>query len=343
MRLATPRWWYVRDGAPAPLTRALLRAPAWVWTWATRRRIAGARPFHPGVPVICVGNLTLGGSGKTPVVRAIVRRLAAAGRTPHVLMRGYGGRLKGPVRVDPAAHTAADVGDEAMLLARVAPTIVAHDRVAGANAVPADTTVIVMDDGLQNPSLAKTIAVAVIDGARGIGNGKVFPAGPLRAPIAAQLACCHALLVVGDAGVSAKRVVAAGRQSGLIVSTGRLMPDAAAVARLSGRDVLAFAGIGDPDKFYATLRAAGITVAEQRSFADHHVFTGAEAAELIAHADTRGLMLVTTEKDHSRMSGHAALAALAARSTTLPVALAIDDADWLGPLTVDVLHGRLLG
>ena len=162
MRLATPRWWYVKSGAPAPLTRALLRPAAWAWTWETRRRIAGARPLDPGVPVICVGNLTLGGSGKTPVVRAIVRRLAVQGRSPHVLTRGYGGRLKGPLRVDLATHSAADVGDEALMLAKDAPVWVARDRAAGAAAAAAaGAGVIVMDDGHQNPSVAKTLSVSV--------------------------------------------------------------------------------------------------------------------------------------------------------------------------------------
>ena len=273
--------------------------------------------------VVCVGNLTLGGSGKTPTAIALARMLQAAGDRPVFLTRGYGGRLPGPVLVAPT-HTAAEVGDEALLLARVAPTIVARDRVAGAAAAEAaGADIIVMDDGFQNPSLQKDISLLVIDGPRGIGNGHVFPAGPLRAPLAAQLDRFPALLVVGEAGPSTQAVLKAGPW--LPRTTARLVPDPAAVAALADRRVLAFAGIGDPEKFFATLRAAGIAIDETRSLADHHVFTAAEAADLIARADAARLTLVTTEKDHARMCGNPELAALAARTMTLPVRLTIDD------------------
>jgi tetraacyldisaccharide 4'-kinase len=327
-------WWRT----PGLLAAAL--APLGALYGAIAAHRMARRGQRARVPVICIGNLTLGGSGKTPAAIAVARMLQAAGERPAFLTRGYGGQLAGPVAVS-TEHTAADVGDEPLLLARVAPTVVARDRVAGAAAAPADTTVIVMDDGLQNPSLAKNLAVVVLDGPRGIGNRKIFPAGPLRAPLAAQLARCHALLVVGDAGASAKDIIAAAHHRGRAVLTGRLVPDATAIAQLRGRNVLAFAGIGDPDKFYATLRAAGIAVAEQRRFADHHVFTTADAADLIARAEAGAFTLVTTEKDHARMSGHAALATLAARSTTLPVTLTIDDADGLGRLMADMLHERV--
>jgi tetraacyldisaccharide 4'-kinase len=329
-------WWR----APGLLAALLAPLGALYGAVAARRMAqAGARAR---APVICIGNLTLGGAGKTPAAIAVARMLQAVGERPAFLTRGYGGRLAGPIAVS-ATHIAAEVGDEPLLLARVAPTIVARDRVAGARAVPAETTVIVMDDGLQNPSLHKDIAAAVIDGRRGSGNGKVFPAGPLRAPLAAQIDRCRALIVIGEAGASAREVIEAARRRGLQVLSGGLVPDPAAVAALAGQEVLAFAGIGDPDKFYATLRAAGVALAEERSFADHHVFTAAEAAELIARAEARSLALVTTEKDHARMTGDPALAALAARSATLPVALALDKADGLGTLISDLLRGRLFG
>jgi tetraacyldisaccharide 4'-kinase len=313
-------WW--RD----PGLFAALLAPLGLLYGAVAARRMRQRGRRARVPVICIGNLTLGGSGKTPAAIAVARLLQAAGGRPAFLTRGYGGRLGGPVAVAPQ-HTAAEVGDEPLLLARVAPTIVARDRVAGAQAVPADTTVIVMDDGFQNPSLEKGVAALVIDGRRGIGNGRVFPAGPLRAPLGAQLDRAHALLVIGEPGASAQRVIEAARARARGILTARLVPDPAAVARLAGRPALAFAGIGDPEKFYATLRAAGIAVAATRRFPDHHAFTAAEAAALIAEADARSLALVTTEKDHARMSGDPALAALAARSATLPVTLAIDAED----------------
>jgi tetraacyldisaccharide 4'-kinase len=285
-----------------------------------------------GIPVICIGNLTVGGAGKTPAALAVARRLLAAGARPVFLTRGYGGRLGGPVTVDPR-HGAADVGDEPLLLARIASTIVARDRVAGARAaVAAGAHVIVMDDGFQNPALAKDLSVIVVDGRRGIGNGKSFPAGPLRAPLAPQVARAHALLVVGEAGRLAQPAIDAARASGRPVLTGRLVPDPTVVAQLSGRPTLAFAGIGDPEKFFTTLRGAGITVAATRSFADHHRLDAAEATDLALRADDAGLALVTTEKDLARMQGDDALAALARRTTALPVRLAFDDEDKLDGL-----------
>jgi tetraacyldisaccharide 4'-kinase len=322
-----PAFWWREPGPLAALLAplgALYGAVA-----AHRMRLPGRRA---GVPVACIGNLTLGGSGKTPAAIAIARMLQAQGMRPAFLTRGYGGRLAGPVLVEPT-HAAADIGDEPLLLARVAPTIVARDRVAGARAAEATgADIIVMDDGFQNPALAKDVALLVVDGRRGIGNRRVFPAGPLRAPLSAQIAHAQALVVVGEPGTSAQAAVAAARARGMALLTGRLVPDPAAVAALAGRRVLAFAGIGDPDKFLATLRAAGITVAHAQGFADHHAFTTSEAAALIARADAGGLTLATTEKDRARMTGNAALAALAARSEVLPVTLAFDDAEAIGAL-----------
>jgi tetraacyldisaccharide 4'-kinase len=297
---------------------------------AARRMLkAGARV---SVPVLCVGNFTLGGAGKTPTVITLAKMLRGAGEHPYCLSRGYGGRLKGPQLVDAHAHRAAQVGDEALLLARVAPTVVAGDRVAGAQAATAaGASVVIMDDGLQNAALAKDFTLAVIDGRRGIGNARVFPAGPLRAPLDAQLARSDALLVVGDEGKAAS-VVAAAR--GLPVFHGRLVPDPAAVAALKGRKVLAFAGIGDPEKFFLSLAAAGIAVARRHAFGDHHRFTAEQAAELLMQAEHEGLSLLTTEKDHARMAGEPALAALAQRAHVLPVTLVVDEADELRALVL---------
>ncbi|MGI8525222.1 MAG: tetraacyldisaccharide 4'-kinase [Pseudolabrys sp.] len=276
-----------------------------------------------GVPVICVGNFTLGGSGKTPAAIAIARLLADAGQKPALLSRGYGGQNAGPIQVDPQLHHASEVGDEALLLAHAAPTFVSRDRVAGAKAaVAAGASVIVMDDGLQNPSLAKAIAISVVDGRRGIGNAQVFPAGPLRAPLSVQWEQTGALLLIGEgragAGLASK---AAGL--GLPVFRGRLEPDPAAVTALSGRNVLAFAGIGDPEKFFATLKAAGIRAPLLRAFADHHRYSDEEAAALLMQAEQQELDLLTTEKDFARIKGVPGLAALASRARVLPVSLAV--------------------
>jgi tetraacyldisaccharide 4'-kinase len=290
---------------------------------ASRMRRPGMRT---GVPVICVGNFTLGGAGKTPLAIWLARALIETGAMPALLSRGYGGRLAGPVRVDPARHTAADVGDEPLLLARAATTVVARDRAAGARAaVDAGASVIVMDDGLQNPALTKDLAIALVDGPRGLGNGRVFPAGPLRAPLAAQLPRVDALMVIGDAS-GARGVIAAASARGTRVFYGRLEADRAALAALHGRKALAFAGIGNPEKFFATLAEAGIDAPVRKGFPDHHRYGAADAAALIAQADRDGLALLTTDKDLARMAGDPQLAALAARAKTLPVTLALHDA-----------------
>jgi tetraacyldisaccharide 4'-kinase len=280
-----------------------------------------------GVPVICLGNLTVGGAGKTPAALAVGRLLLAARQRPFFLTRGYGGRLAGPVRVDPAAHSAAAVGDEPLLLARLAPTIVARDRVAGAKAARrGGATVIVMDDGFQNPALAKELAIVLVDGRRGIGNGRTIPAGPLRAPLEAQIARAQALVVVGPQKEAAW-VAQFTRRRDVAIFHGRLEPDPQTVAAIGGCQVLAFAGIADPEKFFATLTEAGIAMAERTGFPDHHRYSAAEAQALIARADAANLVLLTTEKDLARFTGDPPLAALAARATALPVRLVIEEAD----------------
>ncbi len=299
-----------------------------------------------GVPVICLGNLTVGGAGKTPAALAVGRLLLGAHQRPFFLSRGYGGRLAGPVRVDPAAHSAAAVGDEPLLLARLAPTIVARDRLAGAKTARfGGANVIVMDDGFQNPALAKDLAILLVDGRRGIGNGRTIPAGPLRAPLEMQVAQAQALVVVGPpagtAGAAgAAAVVQLARRHDVAIFHGRLEPDRHTLAALGGRKVLAFAGIGDPEKFFATLGEAGVAVAERASFPDHHRYTAAEAQALIARADVANLMLLTTEKDLVRLAGDPHLAALAARASALPVRLVIEEADAFRDLILKAVKRR---
>jgi len=322
-----PAFWWRKPGMAAHLLTPLA---ALYGTVAARRMRRSGESAQ--VPVVCIGNPTVGGAGKTPTALAVARALRDVGAKPVFLTRGYGGRLAGPVLVAPT-HGAADVGDEPLMLARVAPTVVARDRVAGAAAaIEAGADAIVMDDGFQNPSLHKDLSILVLDGRRGIGNGRVIPAGPLRAPLAAQLPRAQALLVIGETSPSARAVIEVARHSVSLALTGRLVPDAAAVAALAGARVLAFAGIADTDKFFATLREAGIAVAATRRFADHHRFSAAEAAALIAEAEQSLLTLVTTEKDRARMVGDPALAALAARAKALPVTLALDKADALRDL-----------
>lgn len=288
--------------------------------------IAGYRMRRPGatvgIPVVCIGDLTLGGAGKTPTALAVGGMLQAAGRVPFFLSRGYRGSLPGPVQVGPGRHTAREVGDEPLLLAQLAPTIVSRDRRAGAQvAEKSGAGVVVMDDGFQNPALAKDLSVVVIDGKRGIGNGRVFPAGPLRAPVDVQLARADALVLMGDGGASG---AIAGFDRGPVFRA-RLAPDAAFIAGLAGAPVLAFAGLGDPQKFFATLDSQGVEAPIRRAFPDHHRYTRQEAAALIAEAERRGLVLLTTEKDLVRLAGDEAGAELARRARALPVRLAMED------------------
>jgi tetraacyldisaccharide 4'-kinase len=329
-----PAFWWRSDSAAARLLAPVAAAYGFV---AARRM---ARPgWRAGVPVLCIGNFTVGGSGKTPTAIAVARLLTETGLRTFFLSRGYGGALAGPVRVD--AQGAADVGDEPLLLARVAPTVVARDRPAGARAaIAAGAETIVMDDGWQNPSLAKDLVIAVLDGRRGIGNGRVFPAGPLRAPLSAQLGHADALLVIGPPGPAAAPVIAAADQRRLLRFAGDLVPDSVAIARLAGVRVLAFAGIADPDKFFATLEASRVTAVAHRSFPDHHRYTPGEIARLIADADAQRLTLVTTEKDLARLAGDPAARTLAARAVTLPVTLEIAG-DALARMVIDVAARRL--
>lgn len=266
------------------------------------------------VPVLCVGNPTVGGAGKTPTAIRLAAILAERGLAPAFLTRGYRGRLAGPLVVDPARHGAAEVGDEALLLARVAPTIVAADRVAGARlAVREGADAIVMDDGFQNPALAKDWTCLVVDAAVGLGNGLVLPAGPLRARAAPQFARADALVVM-DGGDARGRADGGGpaprRPDPLAAVPPAARPPLVAHARLAprpapglaGRRVLAFAGIGRPEKFFATCRALGMEVERTRAFADHHAFSEADARALLAICERDSLVPVTTAKDRVRLS-----------------------------------------
>jgi len=327
-----PSFWWRRGS----LRAALLAPVASVYGAVAARRMARAGA-HAGVPVLCAGNFTLGGAGKTPLAMLLAAMLADRGERVFCLSRGYGGSLAGPKLVTQSDH-AALVGDEPLMLARVAPTVIARDRAAGAALARAHgASVIVMDDGLQNASLAKDLTIAVVDGKRGIGNARVFPAGPLRAPLAAQLAATNALLLVGD-GDGAFDVVAAAQTRGLPVLHGRLVPEAASVTALQGRKVLAFAGIGDPEKFFATASEAGIDVVRRRAFADHHRFDVEEVAALIMEADENGLALLTTEKDRARMIGDSVSETLAAQVHVLPVKMDVRETDELQKLVAEALQ-----
>jgi tetraacyldisaccharide 4'-kinase len=293
--------------------------------------------FDAGIPVLCVGNYHVGGAGKTPTVLALAKLLRDLGETPVVLSRGYGGRLRGPVRVDPARHAAEDVGDEPLMMARTLSVVVARDRVEGvALARSQGATVILMDDGFQNPAIAKDASVIVIDGERGLGNGRVLPAGPLRAPLSPQLARTDALIVVGD-GNAADAVAAAVTAQDKPVLSADLKPLDAPVASLRGKRVLAFAGIGDPARFFRTLRASGIDVVVERAFADHHPLSQAEIEALVAEAKRDALTLVTTEKDLARLRRGETLPGWAQAIVPFAVTLEFADAAKLRSFVTDRL------
>ncbi|MFC6792523.1 tetraacyldisaccharide 4'-kinase [Methylobacterium komagatae] len=282
---------------------------------------AGARRMdQPGAigpcPVICLGNFTLGGAGKTPAALAVAAILQDLGAAPVFLSRGYGGRLAGPVQVS-ATHGSADVGDEPLLLARAAPAVIARDRPAGAALCRSlGATAIVMDDGLQNPSLAKSLAFAVIDAATGVGNGRVFPAGPLRLPLRRQWPHIGGVILIGE-GAAGDALAAEAKTRGCPVHRARLVPDAVDLS--SGR-WLAFAGIGRPEKFFTTLREAGAALVGTRSFPDHHPYREAELMALAEEADRLGVRMITTEKDAVRLPP-----GFAARVEVLKVVLRFED------------------
>lgn len=275
------------------------------------------------VPVICIGNFTAGGTGKTPTAIAIAQMLRAQGETPVFLTRGYGGKLMGPHRVDPAQDDAAAVGDEALLLARHAPVVKSVDRVAGAVLASGLGSVIVMDDGMQNPSLAKDFTIAVIDSEMAIGNGLCIPAGPLRAPFVPQLRIVNAVLAMGD-GDAIETLKPAIAPRALWKAT--LVPDEKAMAQLRGKNVFAFAGIGRPEKFFALLEREGVTVAAREAFGDHAPYSRADLMRIAAACEREGLVPVTTEKDAVRIGPklvhESGLRALA----TIPVSLHSTDA-----------------
>jgi tetraacyldisaccharide 4'-kinase len=322
-------WWRPRTGALLTPLSALYGAVA-----ALRMRSRGSRA---GLPVICLGNLTVGGAGKTPAALAVAQILHAAHERPFFLTRGYGGRLAGPIRVNPDLHRAADIGDEPMLLSRHAPTIVSRDRLAGAKFGRfAGASVIVMDDGFQNPSLVKDLSILLVDGRRGIGNAHMIPAGPVRAPLRVQLKRAQALIVVGRPD-AAGAVIDRAHRNGISIFHGRLEPDRGVLTAIGRRKVLAFAGIADPEKFFTTLTAAGIEIGERAAFADHHRFTAAQAQDLLARAHARNLMLVTTEKDYMRLSGEPGLERLAVRSSALPVRLVVEEEDQLRQMLLSVV------
>ncbi|MEZ5822410.1 MAG: tetraacyldisaccharide 4'-kinase [Xanthobacteraceae bacterium] len=316
-----PAFWY----RPASWKSHLLKPLAALYGAAAAFRLT-REGLKAGIPVLCVGNYHGGGAGKTPTVLALAGLLRELGETPVVLSRGYRGKLRGPVRVDASRHGAADVGDEPLMLSSIVPVVVSRDRADGvALAKSLAATVIVMDDGFQNPAIAKDASLIVIDSRRGVGNAQVMPAGPLRAPLPEQIARTDALIVIGD-GDAAAGVAAAVAAQGKPVLAAHFRPHESSLAALRGKPALAFAGIGDPARFFATLRGSGVDVARTRVFADHHPLVQAEIDSLVADARRERLTLVTTEKDLARLRNAGELPDWACEVVPFRVTLEFDDA-----------------
>lgn len=302
MIFRTPDFWYARKTATAKglLCAGALSPIGALYGFLARMRFDLYHPIPLSKPVLCVGNLVAGGAGKTPVVMSIVKLLQHAGFNPHILSKGYGGSESGPLQVSPGRDTAEDVGDEPLLLVDAAPTWVSKNRPLGAQAaIDTGANVVVMDDGFQNPAMFKDLAMVVIDGAVGFGNGMVFPAGPLREQVPFGLARADAVILLGDdtTGVAAK--IAALRPE-LPIHRAALVPSVQN-PHVAGQAVYAFAGIGRPEKFRATLEAAGARVEGWGAFPDHYAYTADDLKDLIEAARAAKAMILTTAKDYVRL------------------------------------------
>lgn len=329
MARSEPSWWYSEQ----PGWQQWVLAPvATIYGTIAASRLKRTTPYRAARPVICVGNFTAGGTGKTPMSLLVAEIVRNQGCEPWFLSRGYGGRLDGQERVDTARHSAAEVGDEPLLLAANGPTVISRDRKLGAEFIARQApknAVIIMDDGLQNPALAKDLTIAVVDGARGFGNGAVIPAGPLRAPLYAQLAQTDVIIVNGQNSETARHHLA-GVTAATTVETLTARPVATGdTAWLQGARVVAYAGIANPERFFRLLESLGATIIERIAFADHQTIAESDAQSLLIRAKQNNATLITTAKDFVRLSGlDGARTNLRTESKTLAIKLLMPDAEY---------------
>ena len=327
--MQAPKFWYRSRSWQAFMLSPL----GMVYAWATARRQKNASPTRVDIPVICIGNLNVGGTGKTPTTIAIAQMLTSRGIAVHIVSRGYGGSLKAVTQVDPRAHTADETGDEPLLMAAFAPTWVANERVAGARAAQnAGADVILLDDGFQDPSLIKDLSIIVVDATRGFGNGRCLPAGPLREPVHVGLKRANAVISIGEPEAQSQFRERSADQLGRIAHiTASLKPIEMGMPWAEGR-YLAFAGIGDPEKFFATLRGLGAPLVRTVALDDHQKLARPMIQRLMKEAQSMNAQLVTTEKDAARLP-----ADLRSGILSLPVRLEFDDAHALETLLEPVL------
>ena len=327
--MQAPKFWYRSRSWQAVLLSPL----GALYAWATARRQKNARPTRVDIPVVCIGNLNVGGTGKTPTTIAIAQMFISRGIAVHIVSRGYGGSLQAVTQVDPGTHTSDETGDEPLLMAAFAPTWVANERVAGARAAQdAGADVILLDDGFQDPSLVKDLSIIVVDATRGFGNGHCLPAGPLREPVHVGLKRADAVISIGEPQAQSQFRERSANQVGRIEHlTASLKPIEMGMPWADGR-YLAFAGIGDPEKFFATLRGLGAPLVRTVALDDHQKLARPMIQRLMKEAQSMNAQLVTTEKDAARLP-----ADLRSGILSLPVRLEFDDANTLETLLEPVL------